>query len=133
MRSILSEIAEGGDRAHGARDAVREEREAIVAHLTCLWDTPLGASLLTPEFGRSDATLIFHEYPGSVESVRKMLLLAIQRYEPRLSNVVVSQLPTRELELVLRFEVKATMTVGGVNVPVRFTSTIDSSNRIELA
>ena len=133
MRSLLSDIASASAPvAQAPTDSVRAAREAVLVHLRELCSTPRGSVLLAPSYGVEDATRVFHEYPGSVEDVRRVLEEAIRRYEPRLTNVSVRHLASDDLELILRFEIQATITAEGRSFPVRFTSLLDGDNRVEL-
>jgi type VI secretion system protein len=131
MRSLLADVL-GRDADALARDPVRRVRQAVLAHLQLLFATPVGRVMCAPDFGVEDATRTFHEYPGSVARLRQNLEQTIRRYEPRLTQVAVRQLPTDNLKLLLRFEITALLLVEGRAVPVRFTSRLDSDSRIEV-
>jgi type VI secretion system protein len=132
MRSLFADITRAAvSSAPKATDEVRDEREAVLAHLKLLVATLRGTVWPARDYGIEDPTRIFHDYPGSVEEFRGALEGAIRRYEPRLRDAVVRHVPGDDL--VLRLDIHATLLAGGRWVPVRFTSRFDSACRAEVS
>jgi len=52
---------------------------------------------------------------------------------PRLTATSVTHVKTDEIELLLRFEITGMLVVNGRPVPVRFSTIIDTDNRVELS
>jgi type VI secretion system lysozyme-like protein len=128
MRSILADIR----RPDASVDAIRATRDSVVANLRQICGTPRGSVLLLADYGIEDPVRIFHEYPGSVADVQRGIAETFSRYEPRLLNVSVRRVQNDDLDLVLRFHIEATLVVNGTPVPVRFTSTLDTSNHFDI-
>lgn len=132
MQSLLADIAAARAPTPGAGDPPRALRDAVLQHLRELCGTPRGSVMLAPSYGVEDATRVFHEYPGSVDAIRRDLEAAIRRYEPRLKSATVLHIPSDEIELVLRFEIHGVVVADGRATPVRFTSSLNSDNRVEV-
>jgi type VI secretion system lysozyme-like protein len=130
MRSLTKDIRAA---ATGTKqDPVRALREAVLEHLRDMCGTPRGTPLLPQDYGLEDVTRAFLEYPSSAMEMAQHLLDGIRRYEPRLANAEVSHVKADDSELRLRFDIEATLVSDGKTVPVRFSTIVDSDNRIEL-
>lgn len=128
MRSLLAEIRNGTPTG----DEVRAVRDAVVENLRQICATPQGSALLWADYGVEDATRIFHEYPGSVATVQRHLASVFARYEPRLALVSVKHVPVDVPALVLRFDIEGKLLVAGRPVDVRFATTLDADNHLEV-
>jgi type VI secretion system lysozyme-like protein len=122
--SLLDELA-GGSSAP-PRNAAGALKGAIVDHLKSLCTTRRGSMLVAPRYGIDDVTVLFHEMPGGMLEIRRQLEEAIAAYEPRLSAVSVVHVATDAQDLVLRYEIRASATVDGRVLPLRFTAAIDA-------
>ena len=131
MRSLIQDIRSAATGTRPA-DPVRALRDAVVSHLRQICATPRGSVLLAPAYGVDDPTRLFHEYPESVEDMERDLLEVITRFEPRLANVAITHVKTDDLDLQLRFDVQGTLVSEGRVLAVRFSTVIDSNNRVEL-
>jgi type VI secretion system protein len=74
-----------------------------------------------------------HSFPDAIGIMRDALLTSIRKYEPRLTNVRVTHVPTPALELVLRFEVSATLVGASRSAPVRFETRLSASRAVTVA
>jgi type VI secretion system protein len=121
--TLFDEIAGGRP---GSRDDVREE---VRAHLLKMCSIRRGALLLAPEYGLDDPSYLFHSFPGGLDEWLGQLGQAVRRYEPRLTDVRVTSLPTEELDFTLRFEVTGTLALRGRTDPAQFTASVDPMQR----
>ncbi len=135
MRGLLADIAAAGAESPrpSRADARRELRDAVLDHLAFLSATPRGSMLLAPGLGVDDTTHVFHEYPGSVEELRVRLEETLRVYEPRLLGARVRHVVGDAVDLVVRFEIHATLAHEGRALPVHFTTTIDGDSRVAWA
>jgi len=81
--------------------------DAVLDHLLTLLNTRQGMSRLDPEYGMPDITDITHNMPRGSPVLSRMIVAAIQRYEPRLKHVVVRPSALLGNTLSLTFEVTA--------------------------
>jgi type VI secretion system protein ImpF len=93
-----------------------------------------GASISAPSANDVHNSLISYGLPdfssASIFSVldqnriRRALELAVERFEPRLRDVVVKLLPARETERALRFRIEARLRVEPAPEPVTFDTVL---------
>ena len=126
LEAIAGKVAT--TRAQGPQNAATM-KASIVEHLRLLCSTRRGSMLSAPRYGIDDVTLLFHEMPGGMEEIRLQLEETISRYEPRLASARVSHGSTDAHDLLLRFEIRASIIIGGRLIPVRFTAVIDPTRR----
>lgn len=99
-RGLLSRIARPPAGAAPKKDEVRE----IADHLRVLLNTRRGDSATVPDFGLDDFADLVHNFPDAIQVLQRSIRQALQKYEPRLRNVSVRELPSED-PLVLRFEI----------------------------
>jgi type VI secretion system protein len=131
--SLLSKIRRpvpgGGRRPPSAN----EVRVSVLENLRHLCQTRFGSSTCSPDFGLPDISESLHSFPKTIALLAQALSSAIKKYEPRLKNVRVTHVPSRDAELVLRYEVIAElMDPSGKKSPVAFETRIDASRRISV-
>ena len=86
-----------------ARDAPSEV-EDIVEHLQRLLNTRKGDAPMDPEYGISDFNGVIH--PDAIRALRQDIEKTIEKYEPRLERVRVTN-SSQEESLVLRLDIVA--------------------------
>jgi len=108
--------------------------EAVLAHLSTLLNTRQGSSALDREYGLPDLIDITHDIPAGIAALQRMIVRAIQRYEPRLTHVLVRCAPPRSSihadALSLSFEVSAQLVGGGA---LRFETKISSGGQVSIS
>jgi len=62
---------------------------SIRNNLKLLLNTRRGALPHIPDYGLPDISVIYKEFPDSLEMLRRAIANSIRRYEPRLTDVVV--------------------------------------------
>lgn len=87
--------------------------EQVVEHLHALLNTRQGNSALDPEYGLPDFTDMVFSFPQGGAQLCASIAKAIERYEPRLSNVVVEPLDDGRNDAMLYFTIRGTLTHGG--------------------
>lgn len=115
-------------RLRGERVATREE--SVLAHLGALLNTRQGSSALDADYGLPDITDVTHSMPAGIASLQKMIVDAIQRYEPRLRSIVVRSSVLHPDTLSLRFEVSAQLVSGG---SLRFETKVSPGGHVTVA
>jgi type VI secretion system protein len=104
--------------------------EAVLAHLSALLNTRQGSSALDREYGLPDIIDITHNIPAGIPVLQRMIVCAIQRYEPRLTRVVVRSSTIHKDALSLSFEVSALLVGGGA---LRFETKISSGGHVSIS
>lgn len=99
-------VASGGAAASALRESILDNVRRILS-------TRRGTLLLRPDFGLPPVGDLVHAFPEATRELERALQQALARYEPRLSRVTVRAQPGEPGDLVLRFEVSATVADGG--------------------
>jgi type VI secretion system protein len=107
-------------------------RASVLTHLRNMCLTRRGSMVSRPDYGLPDIGEMVHSFPDAIAILRDALLTSIRCYEPRLTNVRVSHVPTPALDLFVRFEVTATL-AGSRATPVRFETRLSSSRAATVA
>ncbi|WP_394842744.1 type VI secretion system baseplate subunit TssE [Pendulispora brunnea] len=130
LRSRLREpaLAQEG----GASEADRALRNAILAHLRVMCGTRIGTMITRPDYGVPDVSEMVHSFPAALDILARSLKDTIEKYEPRLTRVRVRHIPSETPDLVVRFEITASMVLPDHTSPVRFETRTDASRRIEV-
>jgi type VI secretion system lysozyme-like protein len=102
-------------------------RESILRSVRRLCDTRAGTVREQPDFGLPHASEIIHRFPDAADALAATLQLAMDRHEPRLSQVVVT--PLRTAETVARFDVVAQLTERRGS-EIQFEISLDPSHSI---
>ncbi|MEY4508361.1 MAG: type secretion system needle hub protein TssE [Pseudomonadota bacterium] len=116
---------------HRLRGEARAKREhAVLVHLSTLLNTRQGSSALDLTYGLPDITDFTHNIPGAIPLLERLIVDAIQRYEPRLSHVQVRSSTVHTDALSLSFEVSAQLVGGG---SLRFQTTLSAGGQVSVS
>lgn len=108
----------------------REIRDSILANLIHMCTTRAGTMLTCPDYGIADITEMVHSFPDAISIMAQSLRHTIQTYEPRLQNVQVVHVPSEQLDLTLRFEIRGRVVLEGSKTAVKFETALDPSRRL---
>ncbi|KPJ68042.1 MAG: hypothetical protein AMJ43_01105 [Coxiella sp. DG_40] len=81
---------------------------SIRAHLTRLLNSRRGSLTHLPDYGLPDVTEIYQGLPYSIDALINAIKNTIEKYEPRLHNVLIKPLQQSDKDCVLRLEITAT-------------------------
>lgn len=101
---------------------------AIRQFLTLLFNTRQGTLALMPDFGLPDLTETYRGYPDSLAGLALSMRKAIEKYEPRLSNVSVEVLSASESAFRAEFEISGVLDIPGVAAEEMHLKTVVSQN-----
>ncbi|HWL86525.1 MAG TPA: type VI secretion system baseplate subunit TssE [Polyangiaceae bacterium] len=130
LRSRLRDPALAQEGTFGEGD--RALRDAILSHLRVMCGTRIGTMRTRPDYGVPDVSEMVHSFPVALDALAKSLKETIEKYEPRLKNVRVRHIPSETPDLIVRFEITASMVLPDHNAPVRFETRTDTSRRIDV-
>ena len=123
-------------RANESGLAVAETEDALRAdvldHLRNMCSTRRGSMRTRPDYGLPDVGELVHSFPEALNKIRDALLHSIEAYEPRLKNVKVTHVPSSSVELMVRFEIRATLAGSPRAAPVRFETQMTASRAIDV-
>jgi len=86
-----------------------------------------------PDYGLPPLSEMVHAFPDALSEIRDALLHTIEAYEPRLTNVRINFVPNPSHDLVVRFEVTATVVDNTRRLPVRFETRMSATRAVTVA
>lgn len=136
LRNItLLERLSRAAREGGAR-TVKEDRGAVMRsvllNLQRILNSREGAAAAQPELGIPSPHELMRGYPATTEVALRAVKLCIQRFEPRLTNVVVTIDRSEEQRMAIGFTVSAQLAGGDRRDPVSFHTSITPDGRLRL-
>ena len=136
LRNItLLERLNRAAREGGAR-TVMEDRGAVMRsvllNLQRILNSRQGGAAAQPELGIPSPHELMRGYPATTEVALRAVKLCIQRFEPRLTNVLVAIDKSEEQRLAIGFTVSAQLAGGDRRDPVSFHTSISPDGRLRL-
>jgi type VI secretion system protein len=90
------------------------------------------AAAAQPELGIPSPHELMRGYPATTEVALRAVKLCIQRFEPRLTNVVVTIDKSEEQRMAIGFTVAAQLAGGDRRDPISFHTSITPDGRMRL-
>ncbi|HEY6463066.1 MAG TPA: type VI secretion system baseplate subunit TssE [Polyangiaceae bacterium] len=109
-----------------------EVRESILNNLVQMCSTRQGSALTCPDYGIASVSEMVYLFPDAITIMAQSLRHTIQSYEPRLQNVQVVHVPNENIDLTLKFEVRARAVVEGSKTTVKFETALDPTRRLTI-
>jgi type VI secretion system protein len=106
--------------------------EAVLAHLRQLLNSRQGLAPACMDYGMPDLCDLVYTFPQAASDLRKAIKASLEKYEPRLRRVVVSQAENTEEPLTLRFEIRAELATEEGRTPIWIQTRIDEFGGIEV-
>jgi type VI secretion system protein len=128
-RGLLTRLASS---SHGSLAPRGNAVAAIAEHLRALLNTRKGEAAAAPTFGIMDFNDIIHVLPAAIPRMQQSIRTAIQEFEPRLKNVVVTHVPDEQDPTALRFDISAQLNLKDARGTVRFHTELQPGGRMDL-
>jgi type VI secretion system protein len=131
MTPLLARLRapEAALNGQGAEAALRA---SILEHLRNMCVTRRGSVRTRPDYGLPDIGELVHSFPEAIGKIRDALLHTVETYEPRLKNVRIAHVPSAHVELMIRFEIRATLADSPRSAPVRFETQLNASRAVDV-
>lgn len=97
MRGLLQRLSPRVGRS--------DELTSVIDHLRCLLNSRKGQSECVEDYGIIDFNAVAHTMPEGLAKLQHSIQQSIERFEPRLQRVRVTQLESDDA-FVLKFEVR---------------------------
>jgi type VI secretion system protein len=120
------------ESARTTRENPRLVTEAVLAHLRQLLNSRQGLAPACMDYGMPDLCDLVYTFPQAASDLRKAIKASLEKYEPRLRRVVVSQAENTEEPLTLRFEIRAELATEEGRTPIWIQTRIDEFGGIEV-
>ena len=122
MRGLFDRLRTGSRRV--------DDVASIVEHLRVLLNSRSGTAPSAPGFGSIDLVDRVHHLPDAHRTLERSIADAIERHEPRLTRVRVTQVPCADpLRLELRIEARL---AAAPTRAIALSTHIGSSGRFEI-
>ena len=106
---------------------------AVREHLGLLLNTRQGSILHLPDYGLPDLSIVYSEYPDSVEFLRRSIKNTIEKYEPRLQNIRVEEQSYDNMVFEITFKISANIYEEENTSEIQFLTTISNTGRANLS
>jgi type VI secretion system protein len=102
----------------------------VLSHLQRILNTRQGNVPIADDYGVPDFLDFLQEFPDSVRDIEWSLRTVIDKYEPRLSDARVTNVPQEDDVLVLRFQIAARLSTE--ERQVFFETLLDTNGHIQV-
>jgi len=106
--------------------------DSVLSHLKKMLNTRQGHVLTQPEYGLPDMTQFVQNLPEMVKVSLTSIQNSIERFEPRLRNVVVRHLPNPDNITNLWFEIRAELVTEREETSVSFQTLVNPSGHTDV-
>jgi type VI secretion system protein len=97
-----------------------------------LLNTRRGSLGHMPDYGIPDISVIHKEFPDSIEMLRRAIIDAIRRFEPRLTDVEVRLIKREDGVFMATYLVSARIAGGRTEEKIAFKAEINSDGKMEI-
>jgi len=129
-RVALLERLAAPDVRHAASDPAAVVR-SVIYNLRRVLNSREGSAPAQPELGLPSPHELLQNWPVSREAALAAVRRCVQRYEPRLTDVVVRSVPYSPGDTALSFQVAARL-IGPERTPVTLTTAVTADGRVSL-
>jgi type VI secretion system protein len=84
------------------------------------------------DYGMPDLCDLVYSFPQAAGDLRKAIKASLEKYEPRLRRIVVTQVENVEEPLTLRYEIKGELATEEGRAPIWIQTTIDEFGGIQV-
>ncbi len=91
------------------QDDIQAKLVSVQQHLLRLFNTRQGSLQHMPDYGLPDLNHIYQDLPHSTINLSEHLSQLIEKYEPRLTDVEVSEHKDKDKDYILAFDVYANL------------------------
>jgi type VI secretion system protein len=95
-------------------------------------NTRHGISMTVPDYGIPDLADLVHSFPEAIAIMRREIRESIEKYEPRLRNVVITHVRDEDDPFHLNFDIRAELVTERDKTPVAFRTTLDATGRAKV-
>jgi type VI secretion system protein len=113
-------------------DNPQERQRSILRNLQRILNTRTGHALAQMDLGTPAPGELALASPEGVNGALRMIKVAIEKYEPRLKSVEITQIQVQDEVLTMRFQITASIIGGRGGSSIRFDTLVDPSGRIKL-
>lgn len=105
---------------------------SVLSNLRDVLGSRQGSALAQPDLGLPPPNELRQNYPASIADVQRAIAASITRYEPRLSDVQVTYVQVESEQLVVHFQINATLMVGGRRQTIALETSVDHCGQVRV-
>lgn len=105
---------------------------SVAGHLAKMLSTRAGSVQTLPDYGLPDLNDMHLSLHDSLTQARGAIERFIEAYEPRLSDVRVTSLPSNQNPLSLNFRIDGLLEIEGKKRPIHFSASLNGSGQVTL-
>lgn len=120
------------ESARSTRENPRLVTEAVLAHVRQLLNSRQGLAPACLDYGMPDLCDLVYSFPQASGDLRKAIKSGIEKYEPRLRRVIVTQADSADEPLTLRYEIRADLITEEGKTPIWIQTKVDEFGGIEV-
>ncbi len=105
---------------------------SVLASLRRVLNSREGSAAAQPDFGLQSPHELLQNWPASRELALTTIRRCLQRFEPRLTDIVVRPVPYTPGDTAISFQIAARL-VGPGRVPVSLTTALSADGRVSLS
>jgi type VI secretion system protein len=113
-------------------DNPQERQRSILQNLQRILNTRTGHALAQMDLGTPSPGELALASSDGIGGALRMMRQAIEKYEPRLRSVEITQIQLQDEVLTMRFQITASIVNARGGGSIRFDTLIDPSGRIKL-
>jgi type VI secretion system protein len=111
--------------------------QSVIAYLQKILNTRQGSVLMDPEFGVPDLSSMASRFstdaPETLDDITSSIVLAVEKYEPRLASPRVRFMEKKEFEISLFLELETELRTPRGNIPLTLKINITPEGRMVLS
>ena len=113
-------------------DNPQDRQRSILQNLQRILNTRTGHAMAQMDLGTPAPGELALASADGVNGALRSIRLAIEKYEPRLKSVEITQIQVQDEVLTMRFQITATIVSARGGSNIRFDTLVDPSGRIKL-
>jgi type VI secretion system protein len=113
-------------------DNPQMRQRSILQNLQRILNTRTGHALAQMDLGTPAPGELALASAEGIGGALRIIKQAIEKYEPRLKSVEITQIHVQDEVLTMRFQITATIVGGKSGASLRFDTLVDPSGRIKL-
>ncbi len=114
-----------------SRLEVGDYKNSVLADLALLYNTNKGTVLVSGDMGVPDFTSLMNSFgPQEVATIEQAFVDVTDKYEPRITNVVVKYQPRGNEFGVLRFSVSGILAYKNQELPMEFSALVQGNGSV---
>jgi type VI secretion system protein len=131
-RTLLQRLIEPDKAPASTRISVSEVMESVLEHLARMFNVRQGAVSTRPDYGMPDFNDLVMQFPAAIPAISRAIKQQIDRFEPRLSKVVVRHVPEPDQPLSLYFQISAELEVPDHDERVSFETVFGGDGSVRI-